>query len=126
MSEYNLTFNKIIENFDSFELGTIIENENGQRYKLTKTDNDNRKFSRINRGLRFMTYDNMNKMFRIIEEQQDINIQSIEEIPKILFLGTEKNDLMKVLNDIIDNQNLQLQAVKQLDKKMEEKNNGIK
>lgn len=126
MSKYNLTFNEIIENFDSFKLGTIIENENGQRYKLTKTDNDNRKFSRINRGLRFMTYDNMNKMFRIIEEQQDIDIQSIEEIPKILFLGTEKNDLMKVLNDIIDNQNLQLQAVKQLDKKMEEKNNGIK
>ena len=126
MSEYNLTFNEIIENFDSFELGTIIENENGQRYKLTKTENDIKKFSRIDRGLRFMTYDNMNKMFRIIEEQQDINIQSIEEIPKILFLGTEKNDLMKVLNDIIDNQNLQLQAVKQLDKKMEEKNNGIK
>ena len=126
MSEYNLTFNKIIENFDSFKLGTIIENENGQRYKLTKTENDIKKFSRINRGLRFMTYDNMNKMFRIIEEQQDIDIQSIEEIPKILILGTEKNDLMKVLNDIIDNQNLQLQAVKQLDKKMEEKNNGIK
>ena len=68
----------------------------------------------------------MNLDFEVIEEQQDIDIQSIEEIPKILFLGTEKNDLMKVLNDIIDNQNLQLQAVKQLDKKMEEKNNGIK
>ena len=39
----------------------------------------------------------------------------------LLFLGTEKNDLMKVLNDIIDNQNLQLQAVKQLDKKIKEK-----
>lgn len=62
----------------------------------------------------------------IIEKQEEIDIQSIEEIPKILFLGTEKNDLMKVLNDIINNQNLQLQAVKQLDKKMEEKNNGIK
>lgn len=68
----------------------------------------------------------LNSEVVVIEEQEDINIQSIEEIPKILFLGTEKNDLMKVLNDIIDNQNLQLQAVKQLDKKMEEKNNGIK
>lgn len=59
----------------------------------------------------------INSNIEIIEEQEDIDIQSIEEIPKILFLGTEKNDLMKVLNNIIDNQNLQLQAVKQLDKK---------
>ena len=57
----------------------------------------------------------------IIEEQEEIDIQSIEEKPKILFLGTGKNYLMKVLNDIIDNQNLQLQAVKQLEKKIKEK-----
>ena len=63
----------------------------------------------------------INDTVEIIEEQEEIDIQSIEEMPKILFLGTEKNDLMKVLNDIIDNQNLQLQAVKQLDKKIKEK-----
>lgn len=57
----------------------------------------------------------------IIEEQQDIDIQEIEELPKILFLGTGKNDLTKVLNDIIDNQNQQLQAVKQLDNKIKDK-----
>ena len=63
----------------------------------------------------------LNDEVEIIEEQEEIDIQSIEEKPKILFLGTGKNDLMKVLNDIIDNQNLQLQAVKQLDKKIKEK-----
>lgn len=63
----------------------------------------------------------LNCYFKIIEEQEELDIQSIEEKPKILFLGTGKNDLMKVLNDIIDNQNLQLQAVKQLDKKIKEK-----
>lgn len=57
----------------------------------------------------------------IIEEQENIDIQSMEEIPKILFLGTGKNDLTKLLNDIIDNQNLQLQAVKQLNKKIKKK-----
>lgn len=117
MIEYNLTFNEIIENFDSFKLGTIIENENGQRYKLTKTENDIKKFSRIDKGLRFMTYDNMNKMFRIIEEQQDIDIQSINEL--------DTTQLMVITDDILKINEL-VQAVKQLDKKMEEKNNGIK
>lgn len=63
----------------------------------------------------------LNDTVEIIEEQQDIDIQEIEELPKILFLGTGKNDLTKVLNDIIDNQNQQLQAVKQLDRNKKDK-----
>ena len=108
--EYLLTFNQIIENINKFELGTIIESEYGDKYKLTKTDTDTRKFSRIDNGLRFMTYDNLNRFFRIIKEQEEIDIQSIEEIN----LSSTPTKYEVVLHKLV-------QAVKQLDKKIKEK-----
>lgn len=76
-NEYNRPFYEIVCGLNNYKLGTIIESETGQRYKLTKTDNDYRKFSRIDKGLRFLTYENMNKKFRIVEEQEEIDIQEI-------------------------------------------------
>jgi len=76
-NEYNRPFYEIVCGLNNYKLGTIIESETGQRYKLTKTDNEYRKFSRIDRGLRFLTYENMNKKFRIVEEQEEIDIQEI-------------------------------------------------
>lgn len=76
-NEYNRPFYEIVCGLNNYKLGTIIESETGQRYKLTKTDNDYRKFSRIDRGLRFLTYENMNKKFRIVVEQEEIDIQEI-------------------------------------------------
>lgn len=120
-NEYNRPFYEIVCGLDNYKLGTIIESETGQRYKLIKTDNDYRKFSRIDKGLRFLTYENMNKKFRIVEEQEEIDVQGIEELPKILFLGKSAEDIKVVLNTIIDKQNEILEAVKQLDNKLKEK-----
>lgn len=117
MSEYNLTFNEIIENFDLFKLGIIIENENGQRYKLTKTDNDYKKFSRIDKGLRFMTYDNINKKFKITEEQQDLDIQSIHELDLESLDGLDGFKLTAIEEEAYGKINELVKAVKQLDKK---------
>lgn len=78
-NEYNRPFYEIVCGLNNYKLGTIIESETGQRYKLTKTDNEYRKFSRIDRGLRFLTYENMNKKFRIVEEQEEIDKLEIDE-----------------------------------------------
>lgn len=59
----------------------------------------------------------LNMEVEIIEEQQDIDIQSINEL--------DTTQLMVITDDILKINEL-VQAVKQLDKKMEEKNNGIK
>ena len=100
--EYIYTFKEIIENFDLLKLGTIIESDYGNKYKLTKTDNDTRKFSRVNKGLRFMTYDNIDKMFRIVEDEETIDIDEIEELeilPSIKTEGFENvNDYIKGTN----------------------------
>lgn len=38
MKIYNLSFIEILENINNYELGTIIESENGDMYKLSKPD----------------------------------------------------------------------------------------
>lgn len=117
-NEYNRPFYEIVCSLNNYSLGTIIESETGQRYKLTKTDNDYRKFSRIGKGLRFLTYENMNKKFRIVEEQEEIDIQKIDEIHSIFIENSTCGDDVKFLarkyNELV-------QAVKQLDKNIKEK-----
>lgn len=133
-NEYNRPFYEIICSLNHYKLGTIIESETGQRYKLTKTDNEYRKFSRIDKGLRFLTYENMNKKFRIVEEQKEINIQRINEITykneKIGYGSIEKytddiDDYCTAINSLLDGYGITInelvQAVKQLDKKLKEK-----
>jgi hypothetical protein len=113
--EYTRPFYEIVCSLNNYKLGTIIESETGQRYKLTKTDNEYRKFSRIDKGLRFLTYENMNKKFRIVEEQEEIDIQSIE---KIIDYRTSDDDLYNDnFEDFRGTINELIEAVKQLDKK---------
>ena len=135
--EYTRPFYKIVCGLNNYKLGTIIESETGQRYKLTKTDNEYRKFSRIDRGLRFLTYENMNKKFRIVEEQEEIDIQELEEIKEMeVFLSidtrqTLEENLKKIdkhevnfffkINEIIRKQNKIVQYLEQLDKNIKEK-----
>jgi len=117
--DYNRPFYEIVCGLDNYSLGTIIESETGQRYKLTKTDNDYRKFSRIDKGLRFLTYENMNKKFRIVEEQEEIDIQDIE---KITDYRTSDDDLYNDnFEDFRGTINELIEAVKQLDNKLKEK-----
>ena len=117
-NEYNRPFYEIVCGLNNYSLGTIIESETGQRYKLTKIDNEYRKFSRIDKGLRFLTYENMNKKFRIVEEQEEIDIQQIKEFQENVIENVTDDSNIKCLakkcNELI-------QAVKQLDNKLKEK-----
>lgn len=116
--EYKYTFTELIEKMNMIKLGTIIESDYGNRYKLTKTDMNIRKFSRVNKGLRFMTYDNMDRFFRIVEEQQDIDIQKLEDIKDVFIknatCGEDVKYLARKYNELV-------QAVKQLDRKIKDK-----
>lgn len=111
MREYSLNFSYLIKEMENMKLGTIIECENGNRYKLTDVGIGQRKFSRTDgTTLRFMTYDNLNQMFRICEKaEEDIDIQSIEEInirPYKSFtdicdyLEEKGNELIKVVKQL--------------------------
>lgn len=122
-NEYNRPFYEIVCGLNNYKLGTIIESETGQRYKLTKTDNEYRKFSRIDKGLRFLTYENMNKKFRIVEEQEEIDIQNMEILDNTVY---DHGNMTKVEIDNYHNYtrtiiNQLIQAVKQLDKNIKEK-----
>lgn len=126
-NEYNRPFYEIVCGLNNYKLGTIIESETGQRYKLTKIDNEYRKFSRIDRGLRFLTYENMNKKFRIVEEQEEIDIQELEDV-NLFDNGQNFNDMPIIIKSYDDNFtninntiNKLVQAVKQLDKNIKEK-----
>lgn len=127
-NEYTRPFYEIVCGLNNYKLGTIIENETGQRYKLTKIDNEYRKFSRIDKGLRFLTYENMNKKFRIVEEQEEIDIQDIEKLDKNLKFNDLKppygiNEEM-MWAEIIKQHNKSnelVQAVKYLENKLKEK-----
>lgn len=113
MSKYNLGFRYVIQEIENFDIGTIIECENGNKYELRIAENEQRKFSRKDgTKLRFMTYDNIDKMFRILEEDETIDIDSIEELEEI----TEKyvEPIRKNRNKI----NELVQAVKQLNKEI--------
>ena len=104
-----------------YELEERIYDENDKDYIVSGSDDYYLFHDVLASSNGELMTDRLNDTVEIIEEQEEIDIQSIEELPKILFLGTEKDDIKKVLNDIIDNQNQQLQAVKQLDKKIKEK-----
>lgn len=133
MSKYNLGFRYVIQEIKNYDLGTIIECENGNKYELGIAENGQRKFSRKDgTKLRFMTYDNIDKMFRVIEDEE-IDIQAIEEVNTVGFIttaGGEDNikeyvkktnkilvDNFYKVNDVIKMQNKLVQAVKQLDKR---------
>ena len=103
-NEYNRPFYEIVCGLNNFKLGTIIESETGQRYKLTKTDNEYRKFSRIDKGLRFLTYENMNKKFRIVEEQEEIDIQDINNRLKRLENMVDRFEYIEKRVEEIDSQ----------------------
>lgn len=78
---YNLSFTKVLEEMKDYKEGTIIESQRGDRYKLQKIGNKDRKFTRIeNTKLRFMTYSNTRVSFRIVEENKQTDIQEIEEL----------------------------------------------
>ena len=115
--EYKYTFKQIIENLNFFKLGTIIESDYGIKYKMTKTDNNRRKFSRVNKGLRFMTYENMDRLFRIVEEsEQDIDIQAINEL--IIHKNVDNYNKTSIDSNR-ETINKLIKAVKQLDVKLQ-------
>ena len=67
----------------------------------------------------------LNETVEIIEDQEVIDIQGLAEIPGLIHALSSEGIGENI--DILVNQcNYLVQAVKQLDKKMEEKNNGIK
>lgn len=105
--KYDRPFYEIVCGLNNYALGTIIESESGQKYKLTKANNDCRKFSRIDRGLRFMTYENSKKKFRIVEDEkeQEIDIQNIVmlDLEKYGFVNTDEFaiDLVFKINELI-------------------------
>lgn len=112
MSKYNLGFRYVIQEIENYDLGTIIECENGNKYELGIAENGQRKFSRKDgTKLRFMTYDNIDKMFRVIEDEE-IDIQAIEEyeFPAHVITNVIENELLKLINE-------NRRAVKQLDKR---------
>lgn len=120
MSKYNLGFRYVIQEIENFDIGTIIECENGNRYELRIAENGQRKYTRKNRTkLRFMTYDNIDKMFRIVEDE--IDIQSIEELNHYDVFSAIEGKQIENINDelkkIALQQNKILEAVKQLDRK---------
>ena len=116
MSKYNLGFRYVIQEIENFDIGTIIECENGNKYELRIAENEQRKFSRKDgTKLRFMTYDNIDKMFRILEEDETIDIDNIEELNTYETVETydwqDVDTNRMTINELV-------QAVKQLNKEI--------
>lgn len=57
-----------------------------------------------------------NYYFKVLEDEETIDIDEIEELGKILFIGDNKETWKKAFNDIIDNQNQMLRYLKQINK----------
>lgn len=131
MKIYNLSFIEILENINNYELGTIIESENEDMYKLSKPDIGctERKFSRMkNEGtsLRFMTYDNSKRMFRIVEaKDEEIDIDSIEEVNHYDVISLVPGRTFENINVELAKYSLAInkliKAVKQINNKLKEK-----
>ena len=126
---YNLSFGKILDEINNYQLGTIIESQSGDRYVLSTIDTSNkkRKFSRIKSegtSLRFMTYNNSKRMFRIVEENnEEIDIDSIEELNDSCYdteimTNEEKGYYHNLTREKL---NKLLKAVKQINNKLKEK-----
>lgn len=112
-------FEDMVARIDEFKLGTKIRSETGDVYNLNQAEGEGkqRKFSRWNgTRLRFMTYENIGKKFEIIEEEPEIDVQSLEEIDE-RYPG-EPPEVKAVpfirINELI-------RAIKQLDKQIKEK-----
>ena len=115
MSTYNLGFRYVIQEIENFDIGTIIECENGNKYELRIAENEQRKFSRKDgTKLRFMTYDNIDKMFRILEEDETIDIDNIEELLTEYSESGADTDIINYINDKI------VPGIKQLNKRVKE------
>lgn len=136
-NEYNRPFYEIVCGLNNYKLGTIIESETGQRYKLTKTDNEYRKFSRIDRGLRFLTYENMNKKFRIVEEQEEIDIRKLDFLVEyesfedydcrdIGIAITKINEITKTINKMVDLSQQRNDKLKNIEIRLEQLDRNIK
>lgn len=107
---------ELIKEMPNMKLGTKIRRiKDGQMYKLEKVEcKKERKFSRVGnkKGIeRFMTYENMHKDFEVIEENKEIDIQSIKEI-------SSEDRFYKT--DNIDKLNELTRAIKQIDKELNE------
>ena len=120
-------FEDIVAHIDKFELGTKIKSETGDVYNLDQAEGEGkqRKFSRWNgTRLRFMTYENIGKKFEIIEEEPEIDIQQIEELEVENHGGIKvmtENGEMTISSDETNRINQLIKAVKQLDKKINNK-----
>ena len=113
MSKYNLGFRYVIQEIENFDIGTIIECENGNKYELRIAENRQRKFSRKDgTTLRFMTHDNIDKMFRILEEDETIDIDSIGKIETGYSESESDTDIINYINDKI------VPSIKQLNKEI--------
>lgn len=62
-----------------------------------------------------------NSEVEILEDEEKIDIQNIEELPKIISITPNESSVRTEFNNIIDNQNAILNAIKQLDNKLKEK-----
>ena len=69
----------------------------------------------------FSTEDFINDEVEILEDTEEIDIQSIEKLPKIIHISVDDASVRTGFNNIIDNQNVILRAIKQLDNKLKEK-----
>lgn len=95
--KYNLSFMELLEKIDGYDLGTVVESEKGEFYKLTSIDctREERKFARMKdkgTSLRFMTYDNFRKKFRIVEEEKGNKNMEEVTIKSIFIMSFELGD----------------------------------
>lgn len=74
-----------------------------------------------NHLMEYLRCGDMNDEIKILEDAEEIDIQSIEELPKIIYISLNESDIRTEFNNIIDNQNTILNAIKQLDNKLKEK-----
>ena len=101
---------ELIEKLNELPLGTKIQSCDGEIYELVE-NSICRTFSRKGRKqTRFLTYIILSKEFELIEENQDIDIQSIEELDVQENQFNTYNKTLKI-NELI-------QALKQLDRQI--------
>lgn len=115
---------ELIGKLNELPLGTKIQSCDGEIYELVE-NSICRTFSRKGRKqTRFLTYIILSKEFELIEENQDIDIQSIEEFEiagcnvkfNNTFISTES-----LINDmVLEKINQHTRAIKQLDRQIKE------
>lgn len=105
---------------ENWKNGTKITDKNTNRYTVTKYQDVILNEIGDNPILdEFILDDFIHHKFIILsEEDEEIDIDSIEEMGKILFLGNNAEDIKIAINNVIDKQNELIKAVKQLNKKI--------